>query len=253
MGEFVSISGYLHQHILACLGLDLNVRSDTPATPTDYGNMFPSAYDNPKPINSYMPNPSTPFEEDQQLPNQTQFLPNLVKPENFSTGEHVLGGWDIQTQTGSNSNGAGNIVEPANYGSGNGGQSANYGFGTGGQPVNYGSGSGGLVSYYQQSSYQLYGGYNAGSANLKTGNTITDSLMERRQRRMIKNRESAARSRARRLAYNAQQQLEIQKLKEENESMKKALRNLVAFTKLNVPRRNERAISEPAAEPPEQA
>ncbi|KAJ0248262.1 ABSCISIC ACID-INSENSITIVE 5-like protein 1 [Hirschfeldia incana] len=46
-------------------------------------------------------------------------------------------------------------------------------------------------------------------------------LMERRQRRMIKNRESAARSRARRQAYTVELELELNQLTEENTKLKK--------------------------------
>ncbi|VVB11191.1 unnamed protein product [Arabis nemorensis] len=46
-------------------------------------------------------------------------------------------------------------------------------------------------------------------------------LMERRQRRMIKNRESAARSRARRQAYTVELELELNQLTEENVKLKK--------------------------------
>ncbi|XP_024013723.1 ABSCISIC ACID-INSENSITIVE 5-like protein 1 [Eutrema salsugineum] len=45
-------------------------------------------------------------------------------------------------------------------------------------------------------------------------------LMERRQRRMIKNRESAARSRARRQAYTVELELELNQLTEENMKLK---------------------------------
>ncbi|KAL5699946.1 hypothetical protein ACHQM5_025461 [Ranunculus cassubicifolius] len=51
---------------------------------------------------------------------------------------------------------------------------------------------------------------------------------------MIKNRESAARSRARRVAYNAQQKLEIQRLKQENEFLKRVLQTLVGIVKMNI-------------------
>ncbi|CAH8300885.1 unnamed protein product [Eruca vesicaria subsp. sativa] len=46
-------------------------------------------------------------------------------------------------------------------------------------------------------------------------------LLERRQRRMIKNRESAARSRARRQAYTVELELELNQLTEENMELKK--------------------------------
>ncbi|XP_048137493.1 ABSCISIC ACID-INSENSITIVE 5-like protein 1 [Rhodamnia argentea] len=48
-------------------------------------------------------------------------------------------------------------------------------------------------------------------------------VIERRQRRMIKNRESAARSRARKQAYTVELEVELNQLKEENEKLKKIL------------------------------
>ncbi|KAM6595265.1 hypothetical protein CsatA_005789 [Cannabis sativa] len=48
-------------------------------------------------------------------------------------------------------------------------------------------------------------------------------VVERRQRRMIKNRESAARSRARKQAYTVELEVELNHLKEENERLKQNL------------------------------
>ncbi|AES67058.1 ABSCISIC ACID-INSENSITIVE 5-like protein 1 [Medicago truncatula] len=48
-------------------------------------------------------------------------------------------------------------------------------------------------------------------------------VVERRQRRMLKNRESAARSRARRQAYTVELEAELNLLKEENEKLKQVL------------------------------
>ncbi|KAL6212459.1 hypothetical protein ACLB2K_017679 [Fragaria x ananassa] len=48
-----------------------------------------------------------------------------------------------------------------------------------------------------------------------------EKVVERRQRRMIKNRESAARSRARKQAYTMELEAEVAKLKEENQDLKK--------------------------------
>ncbi|GAU32523.1 hypothetical protein TSUD_103680 [Trifolium subterraneum] len=50
-----------------------------------------------------------------------------------------------------------------------------------------------------------------------------DVVVERRQRRMLKNRESAARSRARRQAYTVELEAELNLLKEENEKLKQVL------------------------------
>ncbi|EPS62571.1 hypothetical protein M569_12220, partial [Genlisea aurea] len=53
-----------------------------------------------------------------------------------------------------------------------------------------------------------------------------EKVVERRQRRMIKNRESAARSRARKQAYTVELEAELNQLKEENAHLKQALVNL---------------------------
>ncbi|KAF0923434.1 hypothetical protein E2562_006335 [Oryza meyeriana var. granulata] len=50
---------------------------------------------------------------------------------------------------------------------------------------------------------------------------IADKLVERRQKRMIKNRESAARSRARKQAYTNELENKVSRLEEENERLKK--------------------------------
>ncbi|KAE8669110.1 ABSCISIC ACID-INSENSITIVE 5-like protein 5 [Hibiscus syriacus] len=51
--------------------------------------------------------------------------------------------------------------------------------------------------------------------------TTLEKVAERRQRRMIKNRESAARSRARKQAYTTELEAEIAKLNKENEELQK--------------------------------
>ncbi|KAL1541380.1 cell division protein FtsZ 2-2, chloroplastic-like [Salvia divinorum] len=53
-----------------------------------------------------------------------------------------------------------------------------------------------------------------------------EKVVERRQRRMIKNRESAARSRARKQAYTVELEAELNQLKEENLYLKQALEEL---------------------------
>ncbi|KAH7653974.1 ABA responsive element binding factor protein [Dioscorea alata] len=50
---------------------------------------------------------------------------------------------------------------------------------------------------------------------------LTDKIVERRQKRMIKNRESAARSRARKQAYTNELENKVSRLEEENERLKK--------------------------------
>ncbi|XP_021290003.1 protein ABSCISIC ACID-INSENSITIVE 5 [Herrania umbratica] len=53
-----------------------------------------------------------------------------------------------------------------------------------------------------------------------------EKVVERRQRRMIKNRESAARSRARKQAYTVELEAELNQLKQENAHLKQALGEL---------------------------
>ncbi|KAL4334395.1 hypothetical protein GQ457_07G021000 [Hibiscus cannabinus] len=61
--------------------------------------------------------------------------------------------------------------------------------------------------------------------------TPVEKVAERRQRRMIKNRESAARSRARKQAYTMELEAEIAKLKEANEKLQKKHAQMVKLQK----------------------
>ncbi|GLT58933.1 hypothetical protein SLA2020_317880 [Shorea laevis] len=61
--------------------------------------------------------------------------------------------------------------------------------------------------------------FNGGLRGRKNG--PLEKVVERRHRRMIKNRESAARSRARKQAYTMELEAEVAKLKEENRELKK--------------------------------
>ncbi|XP_038703727.1 ABSCISIC ACID-INSENSITIVE 5-like protein 5 [Tripterygium wilfordii] len=60
-----------------------------------------------------------------------------------------------------------------------------------------------------------------GSLRGRRRNAAVEKVIERRQRRMIKNRESAARSRARKQAYTTELEEEVAKLKEENQELQK--------------------------------
>ncbi|XP_048234656.1 ABSCISIC ACID-INSENSITIVE 5-like protein 1 isoform X1 [Ricinus communis] len=62
-------------------------------------------------------------------------------------------------------------------------------------------------------------------------------VVERRQRRMIKNRESAARSRARKQAYTVELELELNQLKEENAKLKLLVEEIEQNRKEEVLRR----------------
>lgn len=63
-------------------------------------------------------------------------------------------------------------------------------------------------------------GLDAGLRGRKRGGPV-EKVIERRQRRMIKNRESAARSRARKQAYTVELEAEVTQLKEENRELRK--------------------------------
>eukprot|EP00250_Pteridium_aquilinum_P035531 c9594_g1_i1 orf=205-1473(+) len=63
--------------------------------------------------------------------------------------------------------------------------------------------------------------YSMQSRKRFTSEVAVEKTMERRQKRMIKNRESAARSRARKQAYTVELEAEVTLLKEENARLKK--------------------------------
>ncbi|CAN6196181.1 unnamed protein product [Urochloa humidicola] len=62
-----------------------------------------------------------------------------------------------------------------------------------------------------------------------------EKVVERRQRRMIKNRESAARSRARKQAYTMELEAEVQKLKELNQELERKQAEIMEMQKNEVP------------------
>lgn len=62
--------------------------------------------------------------------------------------------------------------------------------------------------------------FNGGLKGRKSSGAV-EKVIERRQRRMIKNRESAARSRARKQAYTTELEEEVKMLKEENEELRR--------------------------------
>ncbi|KAG2663663.1 hypothetical protein I3760_16G043600 [Carya illinoinensis] len=68
----------------------------------------------------------------------------------------------------------------------------------------------------------------------RRSNGAVEKVVERRQRRMIKNRESAARSRARKQAYTMELEAEVAKLKEENEELRKKQEELTEMQKNQV-------------------
>ncbi|OEL15131.1 hypothetical protein BAE44_0023852 [Dichanthelium oligosanthes] len=64
-------------------------------------------------------------------------------------------------------------------------------------------------------------GRKRGAAAAVAGDGVVERTVERRQKRMIKNRESAARSRARKQAYTNELENKIAQLEEENERLRK--------------------------------
>ncbi|XP_073271138.1 ABSCISIC ACID-INSENSITIVE 5-like protein 6 isoform X3 [Primulina huaijiensis] len=63
--------------------------------------------------------------------------------------------------------------------------------------------------------------YNFGEDGEKKSSSSLENVMERRQMRMIKNRESASRSRARKQAYTLELESEVAKLREMNRELQK--------------------------------
>lgn len=72
--------------------------------------------------------------------------------------------------------------------------------------------------------------FNGGLRGRKSNNTV-EKVIERRQKRMIKNRESAARSRARKQAYTLELEQEVAKLKEENDELKRKQAEIIEMQK----------------------
>ncbi|RDX68365.1 ABSCISIC ACID-INSENSITIVE 5-like protein 5, partial [Mucuna pruriens] len=72
--------------------------------------------------------------------------------------------------------------------------------------------------------------FNGSLRGRKTGGPV-EKVIERRQRRMIKNRESAARSRARKQAYTMELEAEVAKLKEENQELQKKQEEIMEIQK----------------------
>ncbi|XP_066400644.1 ABSCISIC ACID-INSENSITIVE 5-like protein 3 isoform X4 [Miscanthus floridulus] len=70
-------------------------------------------------------------------------------------------------------------------------------------------------------SHSQVAGRKRGAAAAGDGDGVVERTVERRQKRMIKNRESAARSRARKQAYTNELENKIARLEEENERLRK--------------------------------
>ncbi|KAG9145972.1 hypothetical protein Leryth_015610 [Lithospermum erythrorhizon] len=89
--------------------------------------------------------------------------------------------------------------------------------------------------------------FNGGFRGRKS--STLERTVERRQRRMIKNRESAARSRARKQAYTTELEAEVAKLKEENQKLMKKRAEMMEMQKnqvlemINQPAPKRRSLS----------
>uniref|UniRef100_A0A5B7ATH5 Putative bZIP transcription factor bZIP8 n=1 Tax=Davidia involucrata TaxID=16924 RepID=A0A5B7ATH5_DAVIN len=70
-----------------------------------------------------------------------------------------------------------------------------------------------------------------GSLRVRKCSGAVEKVVERRQRRMIKNRESAAKSRARKQAYTTELEAEVAKLKEENQELQKKQADIMELQK----------------------
>ncbi|KAL5699945.1 hypothetical protein ACHQM5_025461 [Ranunculus cassubicifolius] len=195
--------------------------------------MFASFEDELKPLEVTMPSAfdmnmeiqGNPVDDGETL----LFDPISVKSEILPLGDDTLeSNWDVSDTITENNHmfsPLGNDVETPYSGDGGLGFQVNTptGFSYGGMSSSY---SYPILPYHLRAEFSDVGAWNRFQ--------LSPNLIERRQKRMIKNRESAARSRARRVAYNAQQKLEIQRLKQENEFLKRVLQTLVGIVKMNI-------------------
>lgn len=76
-------------------------------------------------------------------------------------------------------------------------------------------------------------GLDVGVRGRKRGGPV-EKVVERRQRRMIKNRESAARSRARKQAYTVELEAEVTELKEENKELRRKQAEMAEMLKKQI-------------------
>ncbi|KAL2481660.1 Protein ABSCISIC ACID-INSENSITIVE 5 [Abeliophyllum distichum] len=104
------------------------------------------------------------------------------------------------------------------------GQVQNHGMGSPVSPVSSDGLCSNQVDSGNQHALDMGGGMRGGRKRIIDG--PVEKVVERRQRRMIKNRESAARSRARKQAYTVELEAELNQLKEENAHLKMALAEL---------------------------
>ncbi|XP_028772558.1 ABSCISIC ACID-INSENSITIVE 5-like protein 5 [Neltuma alba] len=75
--------------------------------------------------------------------------------------------------------------------------------------------------------------FNGGLRGRKRSGAV-EKVIERRQRRMIKNRESAARSRARKQAYTTELEAEVKMLKDENQELRRKQAEIMEIRKKHI-------------------
>ncbi|KAJ9551832.1 hypothetical protein OSB04_015877 [Centaurea solstitialis] len=78
-------------------------------------------------------------------------------------------------------------------------------------------------------------GYGEGGVQERKRGGPLEKVVERRRKRMIKNRESAARSRARKQAYTLELEAEVQKLKELNHELQKKQEEIMESQNFQIP------------------
>lgn len=81
--------------------------------------------------------------------------------------------------------------------------------------------------------------YGQGGVHERKRSGTLEKVVERRQKRMIKNRESAARSRARKQAYTLELEAEVEKLKEVNHELQKKQEEIMESQNFQVPEKTK--------------
>ncbi|KAK9156435.1 hypothetical protein Sjap_003915 [Stephania japonica] len=207
-------------------GLDLNVQTGSYTTPTQdrpMHQLYESHEEEPKPLNFYMPCLNLGIQGEEEQYESSGIVSNIAKHESSSIVSEDHGMWGSSHSVmdyGSHRSG----MEDSQFVTGEGSNSGQ--FGSIGEAVSHAGVVSGEATMYQQYPCFRVGIANEGSNGIQIYENTIDAAGMRRRRRMIKNRESAARSRARKQAYNAQLQVEIKDLTRENEILNTALKAL---------------------------
>ncbi|KAF7818784.1 protein ABSCISIC ACID-INSENSITIVE 5 [Senna tora] len=145
---------------------------------------------------------------------------NVVPPYQAAQGGEASGKRDVIAGSGYPPPAAPGVCYGGRVVNGGGGYGATPTMGIGG-PVSPVSSDGLGASENSGGQYGMEMGVLRGRKRIIDG--PVEKVVERRQRRMIKNRESAARSRARKQAYTVELEAELNQLREENAQLKHAL------------------------------